>query len=111
MKDLFPGEVICPKCEGTGVLSDRDFPAPAPTCDKCWGTGTLDWIDIIMGKPKPHRKLKGNWSIKMEQDLKAFYHIDLEQHILDSMGKEVVDAIDKEIIKGINLKIERQKLI
>jgi len=111
MNDLSQGEVICPKCKGTGVLSDRDFPAPAPECSKCWGAGNLDWIDLIMGKPNPHRKLKGNWTIQTEKDLKAFHHIDLEQELLDSMGKEVAEAIDKEIIKEITLEIERKKLI
>jgi len=44
--DLFEGEVVCPKCEGTGHR--WGFP-----CDRCWGFKKLDWIELITGKECP----------------------------------------------------------
>ena len=49
---LEPGEIICDKCEGTGVdpsygcsvFGSRIF------CRKCGGYGKLNWTETIFGK-------------------------------------------------------------
>ena len=114
MKDLLKeGEIQCPKCQGSGA-EPGDFHSPAPTCSKCWGAGKLDWIDLIMGKPNPHRTLEGNWTIEMEKDINACYGIDLHSEIIECLGKQIAEKIDEEIIEEIekvNLTFERKKLI
>jgi hypothetical protein len=47
---LEDGEIICDKCEGTGVVSPEIF---FTICPKCQGEKKLDWISAITGvKPK-----------------------------------------------------------
>jgi DnaJ-class molecular chaperone len=99
-ESLESGEILCPKCNGTGAV-DGNFHSPAPVCDRCWGAGKLDWIDLIMGKPNPHRTLKGNWTIKTYKDIKAFHSIDLEDEMVSILAKELAEEIDKEIMEKL----------
>ena len=84
MNPLEEGEVLCPQCMGTGragSLKVKEKPVSyteLDICGKCWGDGKLDWIDLVMGKPSPHRTLKGDWTIEMGEDLNALYDVNLE---------------------------------
>jgi len=54
---LNEGEVICPKCNGSG-LCDNNYIPDVPvfgvyTCFKCNGKGKLDWIENIKGPNNP----------------------------------------------------------
>jgi len=48
------GEIICPKCNGTG--DQTNFKDDLPNygylfpCTKCQGSGKLDWIETVVGK-------------------------------------------------------------
>jgi len=67
-----------------------------------------------MGKPNPHRTLKGNWTIEVEKDLVAMYDCDISDEIMRSLGEELAGKIDEEIVEQlekVNLTIERKKLI
>ena len=60
---LEPGEVICPKCNGTGKKPDTIISSAGyeilPFCGRCWGAGTLDWIEMAMGKEmNPYKNLR-----------------------------------------------------
>lgn len=111
--DLKPGELICDKCngerwlEGTGKKSDWLY-----QCDKCQGDGKVDWISHIMGvAPKPPRKLKGDWSMELEQDLNAMYGTDLHKEIVDYLGKELAEKVDEEIMENlIDISVTKSKL-
>jgi len=53
--DLKISEVICDKCEGSGIIKFTEergngFYPMKVTCDKCKGDGKLDWIENITGK-------------------------------------------------------------
>jgi hypothetical protein len=52
------GEIICPKCEGRGTISeimdDEGFVYNnTRICSKCWGKGKLDWIEQATGVEPP----------------------------------------------------------
>jgi DnaJ-class molecular chaperone len=50
---LNKGEVICHKCNGSGVLDDHVFKNDKKynlVCYKCQGDGFLSWIENITGK-------------------------------------------------------------
>ena len=47
--NLNEGEIICPKCDGTGNTKGNEF----RFCDKCFGEGKLDWVSNVMGKIIP----------------------------------------------------------
>lgn len=47
MIKLYEGEVICSRCEGTGMHDEDKY-----VCDKCLGEGKLDWVTDIMGRPR-----------------------------------------------------------
>lgn len=114
MKDLLKeGEILCPKCEGSGG-EPGDSRSPVPVCDRCWGDGKLDWIDLIMGKPKPRRKLNAVWTVEMNDDIKALYDNSLSQEIIDTFAKEIAYKVDEEIMeeiegsmKQISISVER----
>lgn len=50
--DLKPGEVICDKCDGSGIIqtTDKKFFIHKRQCDQCKGDGKLDWIENVVGK-------------------------------------------------------------
>ncbi len=47
--DLEEGEVICPKCNGSGSEPKIHDRIVAGKCSKCFGKGKLDWIENIVG--------------------------------------------------------------
>ena len=64
------GEIICPKCKGSGNQADwmhlPDYRAYME-CSHCNGEGKLDWIENVVGK-KPEDKvfrLRYDWGFKL----------------------------------------------
>ena len=60
--DLQEGEVICNRCNGRRVIrTDKPsswrvlFKEVEEVCPKCWGEGKLDWVENVVGKPRPFR--------------------------------------------------------
>lgn len=106
---LDPGDIICPKCKGTGwIVGEKDWDY---RCDRCWGAGKLDWIERIMGKPSPYHTLKADWTLEEQEDLCGLYDSDLGQKIIDAMSEEIAKEIDEEIIgKMINISVTKSKL-
>lgn len=97
---LSAGDVVCPKCKGTGWLTGKN--EWEIYCDKCYGAGKLDWVERIMGKPAPKpRTLQGNWSMEMEKDMICLYDLNLHQEVSDAMAKELAKEIDEEIMENI----------
>jgi DnaJ-class molecular chaperone len=45
---LEEGEIVCPKCSGTG--RDKVTAYGVLGCPKCHGYGYLDWVEMIVGK-------------------------------------------------------------
>jgi len=77
MKDLLKeGEIICPKCHG----EDGAEPYSDEECSKCYGEGKLDWIENIVGKPKP---------------------INPYEEFMRRAANELRDSIDKEFIDNL----------
>ncbi len=53
--ELKEGEVICDKCNGSGVIRTTEqrgkhFYPIKTFCEKCHGDGKLDWIENVTGK-------------------------------------------------------------
>ena len=46
---LEKGEIICDKCKGSGISSNKKIPKIKYFCPKCLGFGKLDWIENITG--------------------------------------------------------------
>jgi len=66
--DESKGEMICTKCEGSGIRNFKDYTF---TCSKCKGKGKLDWISSIMGEPQSWSP----WFSKIwEKNRKTFYN-------------------------------------
>jgi hypothetical protein len=58
------GEILCPKCEGRGTVSeimdDEGFIYDnISICSKCWGKGKLDWIEQATGVEPPYHGSSG----------------------------------------------------
>jgi len=51
MIELNDGEIICSKCDGSGVHYNR-MDISTFVCSKCLGRGKLDWIENIVGVKK-----------------------------------------------------------
>ena len=49
MIELNDGEMICSRCDGSGVHYNRNDKSTF-VCSKCNGDGKLDWIENIVGK-------------------------------------------------------------
>lgn len=51
--ELDNDEIICPECNGRGILDNYIFKLGRKyneVCYKCQGDGTLDWIENVIGK-------------------------------------------------------------
>ena len=84
---LYPGEVICDKCNGTGHQATweniPDYRVYTP-CSKCHGDGKLDWLENIMGKReqgfddlsmrRPKNPKEGSCYFDMIEDTVLVYH-------------------------------------
>lgn len=94
-KTLKEGEIICPKCKGTGGIddgySDEDL---IKTCSKCFGDGKLDWIELAMGKPSR---------------MKSYFAHDFSQSMIDAIGEQIAKEIDNEIIETIIFEANKPK--
>ena len=53
---------------------------------------------------KPKRKLKARWSEEVLQDLTIMHGNDVEEEMMDQMGREIQAEIDREIL----LRIQRE---
>jgi DnaJ-class molecular chaperone len=55
---ILDGEKVCSKCKGKGVVLEKNFfkmdKSMALKCSDCLGDGKLDWVDVAMGKSRPH---------------------------------------------------------
>jgi len=55
---LGPGEMICPKCNGTGkpsrVINGMSVYTSIYSCEKCHGEGKLDFVENVVGKKRRH---------------------------------------------------------
>ncbi len=58
MTKLEKDEVICNKCNGSGLSSKNNS---AFQCAKCHGAGKLDWVENVVGKNPPSNK----WNVEM----------------------------------------------
>ena len=112
--DLLPGEVICSKCKGHGFLPSTvsSMEEWQYQCDKCDGEGKVDWVTNVMGVPPPKvRSLKGNWTMEMEEDIKAMYDVNLPDEIMKSLGEELAKKTDQEIIESLqNISVTKSKI-
>ena len=59
MIELNDGDVICPKCKGSGKpefngikKGELFLTKPFPECEHCNGEGKLDWVEAVVGKQK-----------------------------------------------------------
>jgi DnaJ-class molecular chaperone len=64
--ELKEGEVICPKCKGSGNQADwmhlPDYRVHMECCH-CNGSGKLDWIENITGKKEKPFKIRTSYGI------------------------------------------------
>jgi DnaJ-class molecular chaperone len=96
---LKEGEIICPKCNGTGGIESGSLRDAAKTCRKCFGDGKLDWIEAAMGKVR--RMLQGKWTVDYSEKMKCMFSSDLEKEMRDVLGSEIAKDIDKEIMNEL----------
>jgi Zn ribbon nucleic-acid-binding protein len=88
---LNPGEILCPKCKGSGkgkTWKSGDFEI-TPECSKCLGDGKFDWIERVTGKRRP------------------FDYI--EQEIIDKLSEELREEIDREILEKIGCSFDEKE--
>lgn len=94
-KTLKEGEIICPKCNGTGGIDDGYLDEDLiKTCGKCYGDGKLDWIELAMGKPS---------------SMKRYSTRDFNQTMLDFVAEQMAEQIDKEILETIIFEANKQE--
>ena len=103
--DLKPGEIICDKCHGKGVMTEtvqkkKNFFVEKNTCNKCHGDGKLDWIENITGKEEKEGKdpwFHGfTWS----------YNYNIEQETKwKKSSREIIENIDPKARKRLERKI------
>jgi DnaJ-class molecular chaperone len=92
-KTLKEGEIICPKCNGTGGIDDGYSDEDSiKTCGKCFGDGKLDWIEAAMGK---------------QSKMKSFFDDNLVQSMIDDMADKLAKKIDKEILETVILEANK----
>lgn len=96
---LKEGEEYCPKCKGRpNVERVGDFKIEG-TCLHCKGRGKVDWIDYAMNKEAPLRKLKANWTMELQEDLKALHGLGTDEELANILADEIMEGIN-EIGKG-----------
>lgn len=54
--ELEEGEVICPRCNGTGYDPNQGTYWPKQYCKKCRGNKKIDWIENIVGVKEKERE-------------------------------------------------------
>lgn len=57
--ELLDGEVICPKCNGTGKDAHEIY-----ICDKCLGQKKIDWISLAMTSKKKNYSILDRLNIR-----------------------------------------------
>jgi RecJ-like exonuclease len=89
---LKEGEVICDKCNGTGVWKK------VHPCYKCLGKGKLDWVTNVMGgRRKP---LVAHWGTSSASSLSDSNKIN--DKFIKEMAREMVKKIDEEILQSLS---------
>lgn len=115
---LNAGDVICPKCGGTGKqradLIAKFF--EGPKCTKCWGAKKLDWIEAITGRKQEEEYMSSSSSssvssTQVSSTVTSQYNILKE--VQDAMGKALAEQVDKDIMEMLKeaygTKYKRQK--
>jgi hypothetical protein len=109
---LEPGDVICDRCNGHGVMTHtvqkkKNFFVEKTVCDKCHGECKLDWIENVRGKEKKEsryhesgmkygaKKIKLTWSYEIPE---------LEPKWKKS-SREIIESIDPKARKRLERKI------
>ena len=53
------------------------------------------------------RQISTNWTIQMQQDIKALYDIELQSELVSAMGQQIVLDLDREIVNNLIYACER----
>jgi len=100
---LEEGEMICDKCEGTGIMIRVRKPvgeiSTGTICRKCHGTGKVDWIENIMGKKvlsSSSSSSSSDSSSSSVPELSCFF----DSSMIEKMSKHISDEIDKEVLEN-----------
>jgi hypothetical protein len=101
----------CPKCNGSGLNCS---PITDPTADRnrecawCGGNGRISWLDKIYKRAKRiPGKLRADWSIDIQQDLKAMHGIDVEQEIITKLNEEICKQVEKDILDSLIIREDK----
>jgi hypothetical protein len=89
---LNEGEVICDKCNGTGLWEK------VHQCYKCLGKGKLDWVTNVMGRRKP---LVVDWGTSSLSSSNAI-GTKIQDKFVKEMAREMAKEIDKEILASLS---------
>ena len=53
------------------------------------------------------RQISTNWTIQMQQDIKALYDIELQSELVSAMGQQIVLDVDRQIVQNLIYACER----
>lgn len=53
------------------------------------------------------RQISTNWTVQMQQDIKALYDIELQSELVSAMGQQIVLDLDREIVQNLIYSCER----
>jgi len=59
-------------------------------------TNSTDYINGA--RRSERRKLKGNWSMKIQEDMQCLYDIDVEKEMINILSEQIQAEIDKELL-------------
>lgn len=85
---LKPGEVLCPKCHGSGEGHSWEIDEfkITPECTHCYGDGKLDWVERVTGKPRrgfDYEALTAEMANKLAEEI--------DKSILEKLKEEADD--------------------
>jgi hypothetical protein len=89
------GEIICDKCNGTGLYNDGTY---ILRCPKCKGKKKLDWCEQIVGVA-PEKIDDSSFSTFSQTIYNKNYNIPpFQQYVIDKLAESMAAKIDKEIM-------------